>query len=69
MKTHRVYLEDTLTHAQREIVYTEGEQAFKQGERRASNPYAASSPTLAQVWLNGWDHGRRIGKLALTVRW
>ena len=54
--------DDNITHDRRECVYAEGEQAFKEGQRRICNPYAASSPTLEQVWCNGWDHGRRINK-------
>lgn len=69
MKTHHIYSNETITHAQRENAYAEGELAFKQGQRRVCNPYAAGSPTLEQVWWNGWDHSRRIDKLALTVSW
>ncbi len=36
--------------------------AFLEGQWRVSNPYAAISTTLEQVWTNGWDHGRRIKK-------
>ena len=53
-----------ITLAQRESAYVEGEQAFKAGQWRSSNPYAAGSQTLEQVWWNGWDHSRRRGKLA-----
>jgi hypothetical protein len=69
MKTHHIYSDGVITHAQRESAYAEGELAFQQGERRVCNPYAAASPTLEQVWWNGWDHSRRIDKLALTVSW
>jgi hypothetical protein len=48
-----------ITYTQREAVYVQGELAFKEGQPRADNPYAASSPTLEQIWWNGWDHGRR----------
>ena len=51
-----------ITHEQRERAYAEGELAFKGGMPRVGNPYTASSPILEQVWMNGWDHGRRIGK-------
>ncbi len=51
-----------ITHAQRERAYLEGELAFKKGMQRVVNPYTASSPILEQVWMNGWDHGRRIDK-------
>jgi hypothetical protein len=51
-----------ITHAQREHAYVEGELAFEEGMPRVVNPYTASSPILEQVWMNGWDHGRRIGK-------
>lgn len=53
---------DDISLAQREGVFAEGERAFKEGKWRVSNPYTASSPTLEQVWMNGWDHGRRIRK-------
>jgi hypothetical protein len=52
-------ISEEITHAQREKVYAEGERAFDEGIWRINNPYAATSPTLGQVWLNGWDHGRR----------
>jgi ribosome modulation factor len=51
-----------ITHAQRERAYVEGELAFEEGVPRVFNPYTASSPILEQVWMNGWDHGRKIGK-------
>ena len=51
-----------ITHTQRESAYLEGELAFKEGKPRVINPYTASSPILEQVWMNGWDHGRRIKK-------
>lgn len=51
-----------ITHSQRERAYAEGELAFEEGKPRVVNPYTASSPILEQVWMNGWDHGRRIGK-------
>jgi len=51
-----------ITHIQREHAYLEGELAFKEGKPRIVNPYTASSPILEQVWMNGWDHGRRIKK-------
>jgi hypothetical protein len=58
---------EEITHAQRERVYLEGERAFEQGIWRANNPYASTSPTLEQVWQNGWDHGRRKKKRQNTV--
>jgi ribosome modulation factor len=51
-----------ITQVQRERAYLEGELAFEEGKPRVVNPYTASSPTLEQVWMNGWDHGRRIKK-------
>jgi hypothetical protein len=54
--------DETITHLQRESVYAEGELAFEKGYRRFGNPYSASSSTLEQIWMNGWDHGRRIKK-------
>jgi hypothetical protein len=48
-----------ITYAQRESVYVEGELAFEERQPRVCNPYAAGSPTLEQIWWNGWDHGRR----------
>ena len=51
-----------ITHEQRERAYVEGELAFKGGLPRVVNPYTANSPILEQVWMNGWDHGRRIKK-------
>jgi hypothetical protein len=53
---------DEITHEQRERVYVEGERAFEEGIWRINNPYATTSPTLEQVWRNGWDHGRRVKK-------
>ncbi len=50
---------ERITYAQRESVYVEGELAFKERQSRVCNPYAAGSPTLEQIWWNGWDHGRR----------
>lgn len=49
-----------ITHEQRERAYVEGKLAFEGGMPRVVNPYTASSPILEQVWMNGWDHGRRI---------
>lgn len=54
--------DETITHSQRESVYAEGELAFEKGYPRFSNPYSASGSILEQVWMNGWDHGRRIRK-------
>ena len=51
-----------ITYAQRESVYVEGELAFEERQPRVCNPYAAGSPTLEQIWWNGWDHGRRRKK-------
>jgi len=51
--------DENITYAQRESVYVEGELAFKQGQPRVCNPYAPGSPTLEQIWWNGWDRGRR----------
>ena len=58
---------EEITHAQRERVYAEGEKAFEEGIWRVNNPYAANSPTLGQVWQNGWDHGRRTKKRKNTT--
>lgn len=54
---------ESITLAQRESAYVEGERAFKAGHWRTSNPYSTRGSTLEQVWWNGWDHGRRRGKL------
>jgi hypothetical protein len=51
-----------ITLSQRERAYGEGKLAFEEGTRRISNPYTASNTTLEQVWMNGWDHSRRITK-------
>jgi hypothetical protein len=59
--------EETVTHSQRESAYAEGELAFETGMCRVRNPYTTSSPTLEQVWMNGWDHGRRIRKSESTL--
>jgi hypothetical protein len=59
--TTKVMTEE-ITQAQREHAYVEGEIAFNEGVPRVSNPYPRSSPTLQQVWINGWDHSRRIKK-------
>ena len=56
-----------ITHIQREHAYLEGELAFEEGKPRLVNPYTASSPILEQVWMNGWDHGRRIKKTERSV--
>jgi ribosome modulation factor len=56
-----------ITHTQREHAYLEGELAFEEGKPRVVNPYTASSPILEQVWMNGWDHGRRIKKTERSV--
>ena len=48
-----------ITYTQREAVYVEGELAFKEGQPRTDNPYAASSPTLEQIWWNGWDTAQK----------
>jgi hypothetical protein len=53
-------INDDTPLAQREGVYVEGERAFQEGKWRICNPYTASSQTLEQVWMNGWDHGRRL---------
>ena len=60
--TIRVDLSGEITHAQRERAYAEGEKAFIEGTPRVSNPYKKSSPILEQVWMNGWDHSRRVKK-------
>lgn len=54
--------DDSITHVKREFVYIEGEASFNEGRWRRDNPYSSSSPTLQQVWWNGWDHGRRMKK-------
>jgi outer membrane usher protein FimD/PapC len=54
---------ESITMAQRESAYVEGERAFNVGQWRTSNPYSTSGSTLEQVWWNGWDHGRRREKL------
>ena len=51
-----------VTLAQRESAYVEGEQAFKAGQWRSSNPYSTRGSTLEQVWWNGWDCSRRKRK-------
>jgi ribosome modulation factor len=51
-----------ITRTQREHAYAKGELAFEDGKSRLVNPYTAISPILEQVWMNGWDHGRRIKK-------
>ncbi len=53
---------ENITYVQRERVYVEGELAFDERQPRVCNPYAAGSPTLEQIWWNGWDHGRRRKK-------
>ena len=52
--------DENIKHVKRESVYVEGELGFKEGRWRRDNPYASISPTLKQVWWNGWDNGRRI---------
>ena len=56
-------INDDISLAQREGAYIEGTQAFKEGKWRICNPYTASSSILEQVWMNGWDHGRRLNQL------
>jgi len=58
---------ESVTLAQRESAYIEGERAFKVGQWRSSNPYTTRGSTLEQVWWNGWDHSRRNGKLARAI--
>lgn len=60
--TTKADMPDEITHAQREKAYIEGERAFEEGIWRINNPYATISPTLEQVWRNGWDHSRRVRK-------
>ncbi len=55
-------MSEEITHTERERAYAEGEKAFMEGSLRVHNPYTKNSPTLEQVWMNGWDHGRRIKK-------
>ena len=50
---------ESITLAQRENAYVEGERAFTVGQWRTSNPYSARGSTLEQVWWNGWDSSRR----------
>ena len=57
-----------ITLVQRESAYVEGQQAFKAGQWRSSNPYATRGSTLEQVWWNGWDHGRRTVKQVLNLK-
>ena len=47
----------TIPAAQKAVVYSEGKQAFTEGQRRSSNPYAAHNLALATIWWNGWDTG------------
>ena len=61
-KKQKVSRSGEITHEQRERAYVEGELAFEGGIPRVVNPYTATSPILEQVWMNGWDHGRRIKK-------
>ncbi len=60
--TTKEKMSEEITHTERERAYAEGETAFKEGTPRVRNPYTKNSPTLEQVWMNGWDHGRRIKK-------
>ena len=56
-------INDDITLAQREGVFVEGKRAFQEGKWRSCNPYTASSSILEQVWINGWDHSRRLNQL------
>jgi hypothetical protein len=47
----------TIPAARKEVIYTEGKQAFTEGQRRGYNPYSANNLALAVIWWNGWDTG------------
>ena len=53
----------TTPAAQRIATYTEGKQAFTEGQRRSYNPYSAHNLELATIWWNGWDAGEEENKV------
>ena len=64
MRKHKIA---TIPAAQKAATYSEGKQAFKEGQRRSYNPYTAHNLALAAMWWNGWDTGeeeRNVVQLA-----
>jgi hypothetical protein len=53
----RKYKVASIPATQKVNTYSEGKQAFRKGEHRSYNPYAANNLTLATIWWNGWDTG------------
>ena len=44
-----------ITLVERESVYADGRQAFRQYTPRSCNPHTRSNLTLAVSWWHGWD--------------
>ena len=53
----RKYKVTSISATQKAIIYSEGKQAFTQGQHRGYNPYVANNLALAAIWWNGWDTG------------
>jgi hypothetical protein len=64
----RKYKVANIPAAQKAIIYSEGKHAFKKGEHRAYNPYAANNLTLATIWWNGWDTGEEESQTVQSAK-
>ncbi len=62
------YIPGGISATQQANIYTAGKQAFLEGVRRSSNPYAGTNTALAAIWWNGWDTGEEESKDILTSR-
>ncbi len=62
------YIPGGISATQQASIYTEGKQAFLEGDWRSSNPYAGTNTALAAIWWNGWDTGEEESKDILTSR-
>ena len=54
--------------AQKDLIYSEGKQAFAKGEHRGYNPYAATNLALAAIWWNGWDTGEEESRAVPSAK-
>jgi hypothetical protein len=62
------YIPRGVSAEQQASIYAEGKQAFLEGFRRSSNPFAGTNTALAAIWWNGWDTGEEESKDILTAR-
>jgi len=62
------YKVPSIPAAQKEMIYSEGKQAFTNGEHRSYNPYAANNLALAAIWWNGWDTGEEESRPAQPAK-